>query len=92
MSGCKRIRIGELGPDHAVIEVDGVDVAGAVQSFSLTASVGNAPRLTLELSALPAECDAIGLVRLAQHQHDALVSLGWTPPTSDLEAVHDGRD
>jgi hypothetical protein len=67
---------------HRVV-VDGVDLSPGLTGINLTMGVDEIPRLTLDvqLIAVTEVTDIESKVTIRPAAHDALVALGWTPPS-----------
>lgn len=76
-----RVEIATDGGRGTVV-VDGVDMSGVVSRVTVQASVEQLPVITLELPAVAASLTFDQAVVVVHEQtHDALVALGWTPPS-----------
>jgi len=82
-----RAEIDVNGSGRGIVRLDGHDVSMGVRGFTLSAAVGEVSRLDLELvlfedSRLSGDVDVI----VPDGTRDALITLGWTPPTTDKES------
>jgi len=75
----------EWGPGQAHVEVNGHDISTALRGLSLELSVGNLPKVELDLCVVDVTDFAMTEVQLhiPDDVRDALVKLGWTPPPED---------
>lgn len=67
---------------NGTVRLDGEDVSHGVKGFSLVSSVGNMPKLTLDLVVRDTVFDGQVLVDLPDHTRRVLMATGWTPPTN----------
>lgn len=68
------------------VEVDGQRLTG-IRNLTLTSGIGNIPVLTLELLMHEVEVDGELIVTVPDKTRDALVTLGWTPPSDSPGAL-----
>lgn len=70
-------------PTASEIVVNGTDLARGCRAFTLSAEVGEVPRLELDLAVF--EVAAVGEVKtlIPDSTHETLVALGWTPPSEE---------
>jgi hypothetical protein len=76
-----RIHLDPLGA-NSTIDVGGHDVSKAVRGLAVTAEVGQVPVLALDLVVCDGHIDGEVIVTIPDATRDALVALGWTPPTA----------
>lgn len=75
------------GPEGARFEVDGHDIAGGISSATVHIGRGGVTRIELEIYASVVESTQLAAreatfdVSLPPEARQALVALGWTPPT-----------
>lgn len=69
------INVNKLG--RGSLRLDDTDVSKAVQGFTLSSSVGELTKLTLDL-LVHTSAEAEVVVHPATHE--LLIDLGWTPP------------
>lgn len=62
--------------------IDGVDISSSVRSYSLDGIAGEMPDLRLRLALRTTTFSGEVLVDIPPETHDALVAIGWTPPTT----------
>lgn len=78
-----QVEIRNTGPHTYRVLIDGADIAKGLAGLTLRMGVDRAPMLELDLQLV----DVAGLgsveaeVALGEGAHEALVALGWTPPT-----------
>lgn len=77
-----QVEIHQEGPEKYHVLIDGVDIAHGIVGLSLRMSVGEVPRVALDLDLI--DVTQLGSVEaeviLRSGTHEALVALGWTPP------------
>lgn len=76
-----RIHLDPMGA-NSTIEVGGHDLSKAVRALAVTAEVGQVPALSLDLVICDGEVEGEVVVTIPEATRDALVALGWTPPTA----------
>lgn len=69
-----------LRPLRSEIVVDGTDIANSVTAITVRASVGEMPRLELELMVPEIEVEGEVRVYMLDGTREGLLALGWTPP------------
>lgn len=83
MSEFRHVRVTSDGMRGAV-EVDGVDLSGAVTNLHLSAGVDEFTELDLDLVLAVHQTEFEGQARvqvlMTDETRDALIHLGWTPP------------
>lgn len=74
-----------LTPGRSEVIVDGYDVAHGLRSLTLCAGASEPEVPQLELNLVLAEVDVGGEVTVIvpPGTHEALVALGWSPPTGE---------
>jgi hypothetical protein len=78
----RQVRISHQGPNQATVEVDGRDLAHHIQGYSISADYESGPRLWISFSpSILPEFDGPAEVEISEDLRDALVFLGWRPPT-----------
>lgn len=82
---------GDGKPGYQVV-VDGVDLSKGLVGISLQMEVDRVPELTLDIQLVDVTelKDIEAKVILGAGAHDALVALGWRPPSDGSTAVTDG--
>lgn len=75
-----RLKLGPSGPGVSV-EVDGHELAQSVRGLRVTASVHDLPRLELDLVEHEIVVEGEMRVEIPPKTREALIALGWTPPT-----------
>jgi hypothetical protein len=79
-------------PTPSSVVIDEVDLADAVSAVKVYADVRSIPEVVLTMPVLALsvkgrDCD----VRLDEATHDALIELGWVPPSPETAAAKDAR-
>lgn len=72
-----------LRPGSGVIALDGEALNG-VRGLDLSAAAGEIPSLTVELLVNEVEVDGEMTVAVPDATREALIALGWTPPSAQL--------
>lgn len=72
-----------LRPGSGVIALDGEALNG-VRGLDLSATAGEIPSLTVELLVNEVEVDGEMTVTVPDATREALIALGWTPPSAQL--------
>ncbi|MFC4034554.1 hypothetical protein ACFO3J_24200 [Streptomyces polygonati] len=77
-----KVSVQGTGPFHHRVIVDGVDLSRGLTGLSLRIGIGSVPELTLDVQLIDISelKDIEAKVLIAPATHDALVTLGWTPP------------
>ena len=65
---------------HGQVEIDGHDWSSSISGFSVAASAGKPPEVTLCLVHPTLVLEGKAEVRIADTTRDLLVGLGWTMP------------
>jgi hypothetical protein len=68
-----------LEPHTGTVEIDGAPLR-SVRAVTISGSVTDLPRLTVELLLHEVEVDGDMLVTVPPRTAESLVALGWTPP------------
>jgi hypothetical protein len=81
----RAVKIKQVNMHSAVVEVDGKDIAPLINAYSLSAQAdGDGASLWVSFSpAVLPEFDGPAEVEISEDLHEALVSLGWTPPAKE---------
>lgn len=79
----RTVKIEHRSPVDASVEIDGHDVSNVVRGYRVEHTVGELPRVTLDVLSPIARttlADKHVVVDLPAETEEALVLLGWTPP------------
>lgn len=72
-----------LRPGSGVVALDG-DPLDGVRGLDLSAEAGEIPRLTLDLLVNEVQVNGEMTVTVPDATREALIALGWTPPSEEL--------
>jgi hypothetical protein len=78
-----RITLPDPPTGARAVELDGVDIAHAVQSLTIEARGGQPDRITLDLTPGVATIAAYGDIVIRDDVARLLAMLGWTPPADE---------
>ncbi len=79
------VKIRLNGESVGTVEVGGHDMSSDLNWVSLSAGVGNIPRVELGLLAVSLDAELRAEVELSDPSQAALMALGWTPPRDPSE-------
>lgn len=68
---------------RGTILVDEQDISTAVQGYTITGRVGRPPEVKLDVLTTKTVLDGTAIVTISDTTRDALIALGWTPPTEE---------